>query len=385
VMNLSRILAAATLLFCGFATFAAIRLAVAETIFREDTPAAITRAIALQGAAPSAEFEERLAEVDSEGARGTLENALAINPRASAAWVSLGILEDSAGDPSDAERSLLKAAQIDHQYLPAWTLTNFYFRQGSRKQFWEWAARAASLTYDEFPPLLRLCDQFEPDPVRVLARLGEVPRIQAPYLAFLVSEDRLDAALQVARKMSADRANDPYLINLVDRQLRAGNVAASIELWNIASGLGPIEPTAGEILTNGDLAHAPLNLGFDWRLGQEPGVASSWRPSELTFTLSGSEPENAILLEQTICLAQGQFRLRFDYMTRDAPSAGIRWSLNTTEGPVIEPSDGWREGSFEMPRVHGVAHLKLFYRREAGTTRAEGRIEIRNLRMEASS
>jgi tetratricopeptide (TPR) repeat protein len=374
----------AGVLFFGWAAFEAIRLAVAETAFREDTPQAVKRAVAIQGGTPSAEFEEHLAELDVADARGSLERAVAMNSRSSGAWMSLGILEDSAGDPASAERFLLKAARVDRQYLPAWTLTNFYFRRGNRELFWEWANRAAALTYDEFPPLLSLCDQFEPDPARMLAHLGDVRRLRPPYLAFLISENRLDAAQQVARAMSEDRANDPYLINLADRQLGAGNIDAAIELWNVASGLGPIGPSSGSILTNGNLARVPLNLGFDWRLGQAEGVASNWRPSELIFNLSGSQPETCVLLEQTICLVPGHFRLRFDYMTRDAPSAGIRWSLDKVEGPVLEPSERWREGEFAVPRTRGLAHLKLFYRREPGTTRAEGRIEIRNVRLEAS-
>ena len=79
--------------------------------------------------------------------------------------------------------------------------------------FWEWARRAALLTYDDFLPLLRLCDQFEPDPARMLGHTGELRRIWAPYLAFLIGENRLDAAQQVAQGMLADRANDPYLLN----------------------------------------------------------------------------------------------------------------------------------------------------------------------------
>jgi hypothetical protein len=375
---------AGVLLF-GWMALAAIRLAVAETIFRQDKPEAIKRAIAIQGAAPAAEFEEHLAELDPAHARDALEAVVAINPRAAGAWMSLGMLADSAGDAGLAERYLLTAARIDHQYLPAWTLTNFYFRRGNRELFWEWARRAASLTYDEFPPLLRLCDQFEPDPARVLTQLGNARRIGPPYLAFLMGESRLGAAQQVARGMVGERANDPYLIRLADRQLRAGNTADAIELWNAASGLGPIEPSSGRILTNGNLDRTPLNLGFDWRLGQEVGVASTWKPSELIFSLSGSQRETCVLVEQTICLVPGRFRLRFDYVTRDAPSAGIHWSLDNKEGPVIEPSERWREGEFDVPLTRGLAHLKLFYRREPGTTRAEGRIEIRNLRLEASS
>jgi hypothetical protein len=185
--------------------------------------------------------------------------------------------------------------------------------------------------------------------------------------------------------MLEERANDPHLIDLADRQLRAGHAASAIALWNVASGFPPIEPSAGRILTNGDLARAPLNLGFDWRLGQTEGTTQSWRPAELAFTLSGSQPESCVLLEQTICLVPLHLRLRYDYRTDHFSPAGLHWSLDNIEGPMIEPSSEWREGTFEVPRHRGLRELKLSYRREPGTTRAEGRIELRNLRLEASS
>src|SRR5208282_4476980 len=139
----------------------------------------------------------------------------------------------------------------------------------------------------------------------------------------------------------------------------------------------------GRILTNGDLARAPLNLGFDWRLLETDGVAETWRPSELVFTFSGSEPEACAVLEQTLYLVPRHFRLRFDYLTGVLAPSGIRWSLDNIAGPLIEPSDRWGEGVFDIPRTKGLAHLRLIYRREPGTTRTEGRIELRNLRLES--
>jgi hypothetical protein len=381
--TLSKFLSLGGVLFFGFGALAAIRLAVAETICRQDTAQGVSRAIAVQGSAPSAELEERLAEFDPVHAREALERAVTANPRSSTAWIALGMLEETAGDPF-AERSLLHAAQVDHQYLPPWTLSNFYFRRTNREQFWRWADRAVSLTYDDFRPLLRLCDLFEPDPVRMLTHFREVQRLRPPYLDFLIAENRLDAAQVVARRMSEDRANDPHLIDLADRQLRAGNAAAAMELWNAASGFRPLDPSAGRILTNGDLALAPQNLGFDWRLGQAQGITQKWRPSELIFTLSGSQPETCVLLEQTICLVPRDFRLRFDYRAGETALRGLRWSLDDIEGRGIEASKQWREGAFDLPRSRGLRRLKLFYRREPGTTRTEGQIEIRNLRLEAT-
>lgn len=369
----------------GVAALAAVRLAVAETMFRQDTAEAIRRAIAVQGPAPAAEFEERLAEIDVIDARSALERAVEANPRAGPAWIALGMLEETGSDFAAAEQSFLEASRVDRQYLPAWTLANFYFRRSNAERFWTWAERAAALAYDDLGPLLRLCDGFEPDPVRMLAHFGGARRLRTAYLDFLIGEKRLDAAQQVAKSMFHDRANDPFLIELADRQLRAGNAGQAIELWNEASGFESLDPSAGKILTNGDLARAPLNLGFDWRLMQTEGVQETWKPSELVFTFSGSQPEACVLLEQTVYFVPRRFRLRFDYMTGAIAPSGIHWALDNRESPALETSDRWREGVFDLPRKQGLARLKLFYRREPGTTRTEGRIELRNLRLEGSS
>jgi tetratricopeptide (TPR) repeat protein len=372
-------------LFFGCAALGAIRLAVADTISRRDTPEAIARATRLQWPTPAAELEQTLAELDPGNARDALERAAQANPRSSAVRIAFGLLEEACGHLSSAEQSLREAALMDHEYLPAWTLANFYFRRANREQFWAWADRVTALAYQDLRPLLRLADQFEPDPARMLAHFHDAPSLRPSYLNFLIGENRLDAAQQVARGMSEDRANDPHLIDLADRQLRAGNALPAIELWNVASGFSPIDPSAGRILTNGDLARAPLNLGFDWRVGQAEGVTQSWKPSELTFTFSGAQPESCVLLEQTIFLVRGHFRLRFDYLADDGPTTGVHWSLDNIEGPSIEPGSQWREGAFDLPRTQGLRNLKLSYRRKRGTTRTEGRIEVRNLRLEASS
>jgi tetratricopeptide (TPR) repeat protein len=384
VFSRNRILSLAGVLFFGLAALAALRLAVAETIFRGDSGEAIGRAIAVLGSTPAAAFEERLAEIDVPNARTDLARALAANPRSGAAWIALGLREESGGDHAAAEGSLLEASRVDRRYLPAWTLANFYFRRGNRPQFWVWANRAASVAYDDSRSLVRLADEFEPDPERMLAHFEDAPRLLPAYLDFLIGMNRLDKAQQVAKGMWNDRANDPLLIDLADRQVRAGNALAAIELWNAASGFTPIEPSAGRILTNGDLSRAPLNLGFDWRLVEMEGVREKWRPSELVFTLSGSEPEGGVLLEQTIYFVPRHFRLRFNYLTGAIPPSGMRWALDDIAGPPLEPSDRWREGVFDVPRTKGLADLKLIYRREPGTARTGRRIELRDLRLEDS-
>ncbi|HVO96445.1 MAG TPA: hypothetical protein VMT15_00170 [Bryobacteraceae bacterium] len=386
---LLRTLSLAGALCSALAALVAIRLAAAEAIVRQDTVTSVQRALTLQGSAPAEEFEQRLADLDPPRARETLEYMVReVNPRSGAGWIELGMLNEAHGNPAAAERSLLKAAQVDHQYLPAWTLANFYFRQGAPESFWSWAVRAAFLSAErladsDLAPLLQLCDGFEPDPDRLLAHFAGVPRMRLAYLSFLMTLNRWDAAQRVALGMTGDRSNDPYLINFADRQIRAGHPEAAVPLWNAASGLPAIDPTAGKPLSNGELKRAPTNLAFDWRLDRVDGIESIWKPTELVLKIDGSQPERCVMLEQTVYLTPRRYRLRFDYTTGVLPSSGVHWALNGQEGFEIESSQELREGIFELPRVHGMANLQLIYRRSPGTTRTEEQIEIRHLRLES--
>ena len=58
---------------------------------------------------------------------------------------ALGLAKERAGDFEGAARDLLRAAEVDRQYLPAWTLANFYFRRGDRPAFRNWVRRSAEL------------------------------------------------------------------------------------------------------------------------------------------------------------------------------------------------------------------------------------------------
>jgi hypothetical protein len=114
-------------------------------------------------------------------------------PPSSSEWIDAGLSAEQATDYGAAERALLEAARIDHQYLPAWTLANFYFRRGDVAHFWPWAARAAALAYDDLAPLVRLCDEMEPNPAKALDRLGGAPKLQRAYRDYLTGRNRFNA------------------------------------------------------------------------------------------------------------------------------------------------------------------------------------------------
>ena len=144
----------ALLAFFGSTLFLTIRLAVAEVDWRKNPQLALRSPFWLRAG--------NLVRYNSSP--GELRVAVRLNPRLASAWIYLGLDAEADGDLAEAEQDLLQAARVDRQYLPAWTLANFYFRRGDTVNFWPWAARAASLTFDDYRPLLRLADALETSP-----------------------------------------------------------------------------------------------------------------------------------------------------------------------------------------------------------------------------
>ena len=110
---------------------------------------------------------------------------------------------ERSGDFAHAEAILLEAAHFNRQYLPAWTLANFYFRRANHEQFWRWAARAAAINPYDFRPLLRLAEALEPEPTTVLSHLGDRAELLRCYLDILIGEARMSEAQYVATRLRA--------------------------------------------------------------------------------------------------------------------------------------------------------------------------------------
>jgi len=186
----------ALLLLFGFAFCLTIRLGVAEARLRWSSELASTN-------------QPRV--------------AVTLNPRLATAWIQLGLDDEAEGNLAAAEIELLRAARVDHQYIPAWTLTNFYFRRGDAVNFWLWARKAAARTFDDYRPLLRLADVLEPSPREVATRLGSKPPLLRAYMDVLIGAGRLDAAQEIATLLIShhDRSDDARLADLADRRRRA--------------------------------------------------------------------------------------------------------------------------------------------------------------------
>ena len=161
-------------------------------------------AAALVVAQPETDVQDldRSATLHPEQRIRILHQALRIHPRNTAASLRLGLELERSGDLGLAEQVLVEAARFDHQYLPAWTLANFYFRRKNPGPFWLWSSRAAGLTAD-LRPLLRLANVWAPEPSVLVARLGDRPELLRPYLDLLIVDGRFEHAQLVAGLLGA--------------------------------------------------------------------------------------------------------------------------------------------------------------------------------------
>ncbi len=210
------------------------RLAYAEVLARRDTVPSLTRAAQLVHFASSSAYFERLTELDPEHSLPWLDAQLQANPRQTSARIARGLEEERTGSLASAESDLRQAAFFDRQYLPAWTLANFYFRRNRRADFWLWARRAADLTYDDYRPLLALAHAVEPDSQTAVRNLGASEKLLFADLDYLIQQNRLADAQQVARLLLPRKSPSaaPHLLALADRQLHAGRIQDALELTN---------------------------------------------------------------------------------------------------------------------------------------------------------
>src|SRR5450432_1438886 len=61
---------------------------------------------------------------DPERAKAALQRTVQLNPWDAMAWIDLGLRAETEGNNAIAEKYLLRAAEVDGEYQPRWTLAN---------------------------------------------------------------------------------------------------------------------------------------------------------------------------------------------------------------------------------------------------------------------
>jgi hypothetical protein len=349
-----------------FASWWAVRLAWAELLYGRNTPASMVRAVALDPA--NARFRAWQAEIDEHEGRDpepALRAAAALDPYDSQTAIRLGLRAEFAGDRAAAERRLLEAARIDKLFAPRFTLMNFYYRQGDRERFREWAARSLEMAYGDMTAVFRLCRKGLPEAWAVRQLLPARAPVHEAYVQFLLAEGDAEEAGRAALDLVplAGAAQAPTLLAACDRLLEMRRGAGAFEIWQALSRrrLIPYRAPGPGQLTNGEFAVAPLGAGFDWRVAADPETtASLLEHGGLLISLSGRQPERCELLWQYVPVEPGRrYRVR---CTLHTEVTGLRWDV--------------REAG------EGLARVSLVYEREPGTARAQGSVELSQAALE---
>jgi hypothetical protein len=383
-----------------------IRTGWADYRMRQETVGGTEGAIAL--APDQAEYYARLAWLVSDDnpqkAKDALRRAVALNPWDAQSWIELGLRAEAERDDTTSEQCLLHAAEVNSQFLPRWTLANYYFRHEDAAKFWFWAKAAAAMVYGDAQPLFRLCGRMEEDG-KLIDRLEiRTPEVRAGYLSYLLGQNRMDLIGPAVHRLLEDsrEADVPLLVSVCERLMDAKRIPEAAEVWNRLAGAGkvPFRTPAGEgeqLVANGNFGVPPTSRGFDWRLPVVEGISISREEESrgLRVTFSGSEPEDCETLVQLVPLrSKMQYELRFEYRTQGiAGGQGLGWRITDAsggtvlkEGPSLA-SEADAEGQlpFETPAECRLVRLALRYHRPRGTTRMEGFLVLRNVALKPAA
>ena len=395
---------------CGLAVWRSVHLAVADWVASPGTVDALQDAT--HYAPNDARLLSRLALARNEAGDESpevdeqLRRAAQLNPLDSNVLMTLGLREEFRGNKAKAEAYLVRAADVDHQFRPAWTLANYYARTGQTEKVWPMVERILKLDPLGFDPMsvFDLCwRETGGDAQRVQAMIPATENRRAQYLTFLIAREHPDAAMAawpaaLAETRRDDAADVARLSEFVDALLRADRAADAVIVWNQLVDRGMIasaklDPDKGSAIADPQFRFPLTGRGFAWRLGETTaGISEYVSGGALSAEINGDEPESFQLLSGTAALTPARhYRLLWKSdgsMLKEAGDAGFAFRILqgkvSTECPALLTSKGCDFDSAPGGTTE-PARIELNYKRALGTTRASGTLRVSGVRLELAS
>jgi pentatricopeptide repeat protein len=413
---------------CGFAAPRSIRTAVADWLMSAGTLDGFERAnrfapddarLLARWAVYRSNNDDPSPAVDED-----LRRAARLNPFDSAVLMTLGLREEFRGNTIEAERYLVRAAEIDRQFKPAWTLANYYYRANQPEKGWPMIQRILSLEPLGFDPspVFELCwrqvadlqatdnqatgNQKTADQVAASRKiLGLIPKRghkPVQYLEFLIGSHRADAAVDawpeaLAAADRADPSDISTLTGLVDFLADADRLEEAITVWNqlVDRGIinsGHLAPAKGVSIADPDFKFEPLAKVFGWRVADVPGVFASGFSGSVRFEITGDEPQSFQFLSTLgPVLSDTPYRLRWksdgsSLTSPDDPGFSFRiiqqpGGLVTQCLPLLSAGNSGSCDFVTLAETRKV-RIELGYARALGTKLATGVLQLFNVRLE---
>lgn len=391
-----------TVLATSLGAYWSVRLAISEPLSTADSIADRQRAADLIPG--DSRNWIRLAILQQENGMSALASftrAAEVSPLDADAWIGIGLEQEISGDLSAAEHNLLHAAEVSHEYVPRWTLANFYFRRRDAEHFWPWAKQALMLGVGDLQPIFRMAWDLSDDaPVIERNMMPDRHLVLTQYLGWLTSQGKLRAAGSVSSRLLrlAEKEDLPTLQYYCDREVIAGHFADAASVWNgiLARRLlnaSSIPPADGVV--DGGFTSEPLNFGFAWRVASLEGVAVRSTLPGLRVSFSGKQPEACEPLSQYVLLEPNRpYELTSDYFTSGVESdTGLSWRVFDAKSGKELTKDSLAVGHdqpvtqsvrFSTPADVSGARIALTYRRAPGTTRIEGWLQLKRVALRSA-
>jgi hypothetical protein len=369
-----------------------VRYAIADLAARRNQSGAARLAMRLipENPAFAAQLAEEIYSTDPAQSQRLLQRAVGQSRYDAPHWIELALLFEQANQLPQAEAALLAAAKVDATYLPSWSLANFYFRQGQPDRFWVWAKNAARVAPDDTAPLFRLAWYTSPDAAEVERQLAlsRGPRGEQ-FVNFLMGQGETAAVGQAAGRLL--ETGSPLLPGVCDWLIAQRRADLALPLWNDLAAGGRVPAAQTGQVANSDFARSPLSLGFDWRLPPVEGVSSflNSNPNTLGFEFSGNEPDNFVLISQTVPVEPAnRYTLTTAYRPQGiAAGSGLIWKVEDADtvlartGSLAAEQGGRASACFSAPSGASFVNLVLAYQRQPGTVRVEGKLSLESVRL----
>ena len=210
----------------------------ASFLFAQDTAASVPAAADLVPF--NANYVARLAAWQADKKEALLHRAVELNPFDFESYIQLGLTtEMQRHDPAAAERYYLHAADVNHMFLPKWTLANFYFRRERPDEFFRWAKATLQISPYQADPLFAEMWLISQDPQRIAAALPDKAPILLQYTLFLTHTGQFAPIPAVVARLvrltgnrnPSDLGRDDQILPEEDSILAAGQLQPALDMW----------------------------------------------------------------------------------------------------------------------------------------------------------
>jgi hypothetical protein len=319
--------------------------------------AELNRAIELDPG--NAEYHLRLARLalysvanaSPELAQEHLSRAAELSPRNVQVWLELSAAYGFQGDTEKAE-SYLRRADILAPQIPAiqWVVGNFFLLQGNIDQAFKHLRSTLNGSHKYDSILFRTAWKASEDGATILAELiPDRAETEFSYLYYLLDENKLPEALAVWNRIAASPQKFEAIqaAGFLDRLLADRRPADAAHVWNDLRDKGLIkptyQPTAQNLMINGDFEEDLVNGGFDWRIGKVEGAQAFVHgdafhsPSHsMRVTFDGKSNINFDHVYQVVRVEPNQkYRLQGHLKTdRITTDSGVRLGIQDSYDPA---------------------------------------------------